>query len=410
MLQELTAGRPERLGPLNRAISAFVQWGGCHMLRWEAAGSVLLELPSGRRVRFGPSRAPSEPLLKLHNYHVIANAARRGSIGFAEAYMDGDIECSDLTALFRFFVQNRDRFERAGRGLFKVRSGARLGHLFRRNSRRGSRRNISAHYDLGNAFFAPWLDPEMIYSSGLYARGAETLEAAQQAKLDLILELLDLSPGAHMLEIGCGWGALARRAALRHGVRVEGITLSREQLAHARAEAAKAGLNEQCSFRLQDYRETRGRYDRIVAIEMIEAVGEAYWPAFFATLHDRLKPGGAAVLQAITMDEARFETYRRKADFIQSYIFPGGMLPTQSAIERHASAAGLALDRVELFGPCYARTLRDWRARFDAAWDQIGRLGFDERFRRRWEYYLAYCEAGFEEGVIDVGAYRLRKA
>jgi cyclopropane-fatty-acyl-phospholipid synthase len=250
----------------------------------------------------------------------------------------------------------------------------------------------------------------MTYSSGLFTGTAETLEDAQDAKLSLIEEFLDLDGSEEVLEIGSGWGTLARRIAASSRARVTGLTLSREQLAHSRALAAAERLDRQCQFRLEDYRDVSGTFDRVVAIEMIEAVGEEYWPRFFATLAERLKWGGTTVLQAITISEDRFEVYRRKADFIQRQIFPGGMLPTPARIEEHAAAAGLTLDRVEHFGRSYARTISEWRERFEAAWPQISSLGFDERFQRRWRYYFAYCEAGFLDGVIDVGLYRLRKA
>jgi len=373
------------------------------------AGGLTVELPNGRQIRFGDARREQRPVLRLNRYRALGKLVRRGTIGFAEAYMDGDLDCDDLTGLFRFFVANRDRFRLPGRYLFKVAKGDRAAHRARRNSRRGSQRNISEHYDLGNDFFQLWLDPDMVYSSGLYAGDSGSLEAAQSAKFQRIVDLLDLSGGEDILEIGCGWGGFARFAARAHGASVTGLTLSHEQLAHARQVAEEEQLAADCAFRLQDYRDADGRYDRIVSIEMIEAVGEEYWPEYFQVLGKRLKPGGSAVLQAITIDEHAFDEYRSSADFIQRFIFPGGMLPTRTIIRQQAEAAGLTLDHGERFGQSYARTLREWRRRFDAAWPQIARLGYDEHFRRRWRYYLAYCEAGFMEGRIDVGIYRLRK-
>jgi cyclopropane-fatty-acyl-phospholipid synthase len=410
MIEELTAGSRNLARPSARATDRLVKWFGRRLLRFEPEGAVLLTLPDGQRIRFGRPGRDAEVTLKLRNYRVLRSVALRGTIGFAEAYIDGDIDSDDLTALFGFFVRNRDRLANSGRGVFKVRLPDRLAHLRRRNSKSGSRRNISDHYDLGNDFFRPWLDADMNYSSGYYAGGAETLEAAQCAKLDVMLDMLELSGGERLLEIGCGWGAFACRAARQTGARVTGITLSREQLHHARLAAVDAGVGAACDFRYQDYRDVEGRFDRIASIEMIEAVGEDYWPRYFAVLNDRLDPGGIAVLQAITIDESRFEHYRRTPDFIQRYIFPGGMLPTPTAIATHAAVAGFRLDRQVRFGACYARTVRTWRERFEAAWPTIAELGFDERFRRRWRYYLAYCEAGFLENVIDVGIYRLRKA
>ena len=411
MITELTAGPPTRKDLLTRALTPLVTRSARRMLRWNPKGSVLVELPNGHKALFGTPGIGADAHLHINSYRVIGKALRRGTLGFAEAYIDGDIDSADLTALFRFFVHNMEGFEEAGRGLFKRRIPDKLAHRLRRNTKRGSQRNISEHYDLGNDFYRLWLDADMNYSSGIYPeRGNASLAAAQEAKLDRVLDLLELSGGEEILEIGCGWGAFARRAASGHGAHVTGLTLSREQLQHAEATAQAAGLGEACAFRLEDYRDTGGTYDRIASIEMIEAVGEENWPRYFRTLHDRLKPGGSAVVQAITIDEARYERYRRKPDFIQRYIFPGGMLPTATIIAGQAARAGLTLDRIERFGASYAKTLREWRDRFEKAWPEIARLGFDEAFRRKWHYYLCYCEAGFLEGTIDVGLYRMKKA
>ena len=410
MLNELTAGRASGQGLATRLLTPLVRWGGTRLLNWEANGSIAVELPNGQQHRFGRISGEGEPLLRLHNYRVLANAVCRGSIGFAESYIDNDIDCNDLVGLFQFFIRNQARLEASGRAWFKPRVQDRLAHLRRRNSRRGSRRNISAHYDLGNEFYRLWLDPQLIYSSALFANGARTLDEAQDHKLALIEDMLNLSGNEHILEIGCGWGAMLRRLAQGQAASVTGITLSKQQLDHARAEVTAGGLSTRCDVRLQDYRDIDAQYDRVVSIEMIEAVGEEHWRQYFQKLYDCLKPSGTAVIQSITIDESRFDAYRKKADFIQRYIFPGGMLPTPTVIEQQAEDAGLALDRVERFGQCYARTLLDWRRNFEAAWPQIERLGFDEKFRRKWRYYLAYCEAGFREGVLDVGVYRLQKA
>jgi len=282
----------------------------------------------------------------------------------------------------------------------------RISHALRTNTRRGSRRNIAAHYDLGNEFFAPWLDAGMNYSSALYT-GAETLERAQLQKLDRIGDLLALAGGERVLEIGCGWGALAERLICRYGATVCGITLSTEQLAYAKARLAGDAANGRADLRLLDYRDVDGRFDRIVSIEMIEAVGEHYWPAYFTKLRACLATGGIAVLQAITIDENRFADYRQSPDFIQRHIFPGGMLPTRAIIEREAMRAGLRLVFQHSFGDSYARTLSEWRARFLRAWPRLETLGFSQSFRRMWEYYLVYCEIGFRCGAIDVGFYKL---
>ncbi|AXS41504.1 cyclopropane-fatty-acyl-phospholipid synthase family protein [Breoghania sp. L-A4] len=410
MLEDLTVDTAARRHVLRNPLDRILKWRIIRFLRWNPVGSIVLAFPSGETVRFGRPGDEAEPFLRFRNHLAFAKIIRGGTIGFAEAYMNGDIDCTDLTGLFRFFLRNRADFERNGRRLSRARIADRLSHLMRRNSRRGSRRNIAEHYDLGNAFYELWLDPTMLYSSGLFQQGVTSLEASQEAKLHRILDLLDLSGGESILEVGCGWGAFALEAAATHGARVTGLTLSHEQLAHARERARETNLDAACDFRLQDYRDVTGTFDRVVSIEMIEAVGEAYWPQYFRVLSDRLAPGGTAVIQAITISEQRFEHYRGSTDFIQRYIFPGGMLPTPGIIEEQAARAGLTLDLSERFGLSYAATLREWARRFEAAWPEIAKLGFDEPFRRRWRYYLAYCEAGFLERAVDVGFYRLRKS
>jgi cyclopropane-fatty-acyl-phospholipid synthase len=370
------------------------------------AGRITLTMPSGLQATLGQGGVHAD--LKLRTFAVFWSALRRGSLGLAEAYMTGDVETDDLGAVFRFFIDNKARLDEAGRRRFRVRVPDRVAHRLRRNTRTGSRRNIRAHYDLGNAFYAPWLDASMTYSSAVYSATATTLEAAQEEKYRRIFSALDLKPGMRLLEIGCGWGALAERAA-KHGVHVTAITISQEQLAYAQKRVAMAGLSDAVDVRFCDYRDITGQYDRIVSIEMIEAVGEEHWPDYFTTLSDRLETGGHAVVQAITIAETAFDVYRRKADFIQRYIFPGGMLPTPRRLMEHAHTVNLDYAEIETFGPSYARTLIDWRARFSAAWPALQTLGFDERFRRMWMYYLTYCEAGFERGAIDVGLYRFRK-
>jgi cyclopropane-fatty-acyl-phospholipid synthase len=398
-------------GPTGRRsdlLSRIIVGIGERMLCWEPQGSVMVEMPDGRRILFGHAM-PGDSVLRLNTYGVIPKSIRRGTLGFAEAYIAGDIECTDLVGLFRFFSRNYPSFLSSGRALFRQSALDRVWHVLRRNTRAGSRRNITEHYDLGNAFFERWLDENLIYSSALYQNEGETLEEAQEAKLRAILDSLDMAPGMSLLEIGFGWGALATKAARRYGAQVMGITLSHEQYAHAVAAATADGLSEICRFKIEDYRDTKGQYDRLVSVEMIEAVGEENWPAYFKTIHDRLKPGGMATIQAITIDEEIFPDYQGKADFIQRYIFPGGMLPTKTIIAQQAAAAGLRFERLLAFGSSYARTLREWRLRFEEAWPEIAALGFEERFRRKWRYYLAYCEAGFLEGTIDVGLYRMTR-
>jgi cyclopropane-fatty-acyl-phospholipid synthase len=369
-------------------------------------GRLTIELPDGSRLHHAGRQPGPEATLVLHRWRPVRRLFAGGDVAFAEAYIEGDWSSPDLMALVELAAHNVDALDQKLGGLWPIRLMRRLAHLARSNSRRGSRRNIAAHYDLGNAFYAEWLDERMVYSAALYHDTRQTLESAQAAKLARIRDLLDVPAGGSVLEIGCGWGALAAEIA-GAGARVTGLTLSQEQHAHARALMEKAGLQEKVDIRLQDYRDVSGRFDRIVSIEMIEAVGEAYWPTYFAKLRECLAPGGRIVLQAITIAPERFENYRRRTDFIQSYVFPGGMLLTENAIAEQGMEAGLRLVAKESFAIGYALTLADWRRRFHAAWPRIARLGFDERFRRMWDYYLCYCEAGFRAGTIDVGFYVL---
>lgn len=373
------------------------------------AGRLHVKLPSGAAAAIGPPGAPCAASLAFKSYGAIWQMLRGGSLGFAEAYMSGEIEIDDLKALFEFYIANERSLTARLPALAVSRRRDRISHRARRNTLAGSRRNIAAHYDLGNEFYGLWLDATMSYSSAIYAEPDMSLEEAQRTKIERILSTLELRRDDRLLEIGCGWGALAEAAA-NAGARVDAITISGHQLAAARERIAAAGLDECVEIRFEDYRQTTKTYDRLVSIEMIEAVGEDNWPRYFATIADRLAPGGVGVVQAITIRESAFEDYRRNPDFIQRYIFPGGMLPTVELMRRRAAEAGLAFEIVERFGASYARTLSEWRSRFEAAWPRIAGLGFDERFRRMWLYYLIYCEVGFEQGMIDVGLYRLRKA
>ncbi|TBW40707.1 class I SAM-dependent methyltransferase [Siculibacillus lacustris] len=373
-------------------------------------GRLRVVLPDGRALeRIGSEPGP-EATLVLHRWRTLRRLITGGDIGFAEAWIDGDWTSPDLVSVIRFAARNTEVLAKAIRGSVLLRSLDRLRHVLNGNSRRGSRRNIEAHYDLGNDFYRRWLDGSMLYSSGLWDAGVTSLEGAQARKLARIGELLGLAPGDDVLEIGCGWGALAAHLAETEGVRVTGLTLSPSQLAHARTVVEARGHADRVDLRLQDYRDVTGRFDRIVSIEMFEAVGEAWWPVYFATLQRCLAPGGRAVLQIITIAEDRYETYRRDTDFIQKHVFPGGFLPSKTALATVIAAAGLRLTAVEHFGLSYAETLAEWRRRFHAAWAEIAPLGFDDRFRRLWDYYLAYCEAGFREAAIDVGLYTLESA
>lgn len=373
-------------------------------------GRLTVVTPAGARIASGPSQPGPEAVIVLHRWRTLRRLILGGDVAFAEAYVDGDWSSPDLPALIELAACNDDALRRRVSGLVPARLFNRLRHTIRLNTRRGSRRNIVAHYDLGNSFYARWLDAGMSYSSGLYRTGTESLEEAQTAKQDRIIAALDLKGGEHVLEIGCGWGGLAERLG-RLGCRVTGITLSPAQLSYARERIAAAGLSDRVDLRLEDYRDVRGTYDRIVSVEMIEAVGAAYWPTYFATLRDRLAPGGLAALQAITIADARYPFYARSPDFIQRHIFPGGMLPSPSHLAASSARVGLGLETVEVFGASYARTMAAWRQRFTETWTEIGTLGgFDEAFRRLWDFYLAYCEGGFRASAIDVGIYRLSAA
>jgi cyclopropane-fatty-acyl-phospholipid synthase len=372
------------------------------------AGQLQLVLPNGDVVRRRGSNPGPDATLRAHNWRAFWRILLEGEDGFANGYIEGDWSTPDLAHLLELGIRNETALMPQTKKRFLSFIGNRIRHMLRANTRRGSRRNIAAHYDLGNDFFNAWLDKGMSYSSALY-RGTETLEQAQEQKLDRIVQLLDLRGDERILEIGCGWGALAERLVRSFGTTVLGITLSTEQLSYARTRLATAE-RERADLRLLDYRDVAGRFDRVVSIEMIEAVGERYWPTYFAKLHTCLKDGGAVVFQAITIAEDRFAAYRKRPDFIQRRIFPGGMLPTRSIIEQEAARAGLKLVDHETFGDSYAKTLAEWRARFLRAWPHIEKLGFDSRFRGIWEYYLAYCEVGFRAGAVDVGLFKLVEA
>ena len=368
-------------------------------------GSLALTLPAGHTVVLG--RGTPCASLRLRNWKPFDAALRRGDIGFAESFIAGDWDTDSLAGVLDVAVANRDLLERAVYGRWWGGLVDRVRHLLNRNSRAGSRRNIHAHYDLGNDFYRLWLDPSMTYSSALFgAHEGRTLEQAQQAKYRRILDELGLQAGGRVLEIGSGWGGFAELAA-RDGMRVKGLTLSTEQLAYARERIARAGLADRAEFALQDYRDERERYDGIASIEMFEAVGQAYWPAYFDVLRRALAPRGRAVIQTITIADELFERYRRGTDFIQQYVFPGGMLPSPAVFEAHARRAGLRVVRSLAFGQDYARTLALWREAFASRIAEVRALGFDERFERIWEFYLAYCEAAFRHENTDVRQFTL---
>ena len=375
-----------------------------------AAGQLSVVFPNGSRRTFaGSTHGGPRAVLRINRSRTLRRLAFGGDIGFAEAYIDGDWESPDLAALLELALANE-----AHAGEFEPGPVQRLvngiRHRLRRNTPGGSRRNIAYHYDLSNAFYRLWLDEGMSYSSALFEADDQPLADAQAAKNRRLAAMLGLQPGQRVLEIGCGWGGFAIMAARDYGCRVVAITLSRAQRDYAQDRVRVAGLSDRVEIRLQDYRDVRGRFDRVASTEMFEAVGERYWPLFFRLLGERLEDGGVAALQVITIDEQRFQTYRRRPDFIQKYIFPGGMLPSPSALRDQVRASGFRLDDEFTFGAAYARTLAEWQRRFQRAWTDIEALGFDQRFKRMWEYYLAYCEAGFRAGSIDVGQFRLVKS
>jgi cyclopropane-fatty-acyl-phospholipid synthase len=373
-------------------------------------GRLTVGLPDGSRHDFaGPEPGPAGELL-LRRARSLRRFLTGGSLGFAEAYLDGDWDSPDLPRLLELLARNEAAWARhwAARGWHGWL--ARLYHRLRPNSRRGSRRNIKAHYDLGNEFYRLWLDLSMTYSSAWFSGAEQPLEAAQAAKNRRLAERIGLRPGHRLLEVGCGWGGFAELAAREFGAKVTAITISKAQHDHAAARIQAAGLNEQVEIRLQDYRDVDRRFDRIASIEMFEAVGERYWPVFFGKLRSCLTQDGMAGLQIITIADRYFETYRRGVDFIQRHVFPGGLLPSPGALEQQFRRAGLKPVDFASFGQDYARTLAAWTQRFQAAWPEVAKLGFDERFRRLWQYYLAYCEAGFRVGFTDVRQIALRVA
>jgi cyclopropane-fatty-acyl-phospholipid synthase len=378
-----------------------------------SAGTLAVTFPDGQRAHFGTGEPQAE--LRLTNWNVIRAAMTSGDIGFAETYSAGDWASSDPARVLQYFIRNRDAAERVIYGSFWGSLLYRLRHLLNRNTRTGSRKNITAHYDLGNAFYALWLDPSMTYSSALFAQAHVEphsvaapleLEQAQHAKYARVLAELALPADGRVLEIGCGWGGFAETAASA-GHRLTGLTLSPSQLAFAQDRLRRAGLS--ADLRLQDYRDEQAQYDGVASIEMFEAVGEAYWPSYFAALARALRPGGRACIQTIEIRDELFARYRVGTDFIQQYIFPGGMLPCPRVFREHAEAAGLRIVNRHTFGTHYARTLATWRARFMAQLPAVRAQGFDERFVRIWEFYLAYCEAAFAEGNTDVTQYTLAR-
>lgn len=398
---------PDALRKLS-GIPASFRLAGLMLLRAKR-GSIRFELPDRRSILFDHGLDGPHALITVHNFDFAKRAMAGGDVGFAESYMDEDWSTPNLTAVLEFFSEN---FEAAGQlavGGMVVRASNMLRHVFNRNSKAGSKRNIEAHYDLGNDFYRLWLDETMTYSSALYVAPNMTLAEAQHAKYDRIADEIGIKPDAEILEIGCGWGGFAEHAARVRGAKVTCLTISPSQREWALERIQSAGLSERVDIRLQDYRDHKGEYDGIASIEMFEAVGESYWPSYFAKVHECLKPDARAALQIITIRDELFQRYRKRADFIQRYIFPGGMLPSETALKVQTERAGLNISNSHYFGPDYAETLRVWGRAFEDRWSEIAMQGFDERFRRMWRFYLSYCEAGFDNGRINVGHFTLAK-
>ncbi|MFL5298011.1 MAG: class I SAM-dependent methyltransferase [Phenylobacterium sp.] len=373
-------------------------------------GSVTFALPSGREFQIAGSEPGPSGRLVVHDFRFMRRALATGDIGFAEGFMAGEWDTPDLSALLCVFAANWAKLHRVTMGNPLAWTFNRIRHALRANSREGARKNIHAHYDLGNAFYTRWLDPTMTYSSARYERPDQPLSEAQMAKYRALATNMGLQAGQSVLEIGCGWGGFAEFAAKEVGARVTAITISEEQFKFARARMFAQGLSERADIRFVDYRDVEGQFDRVASIEMFEAVGEQYWPAYFGKIHESLTPGGRAGLQIITIRDEDFEAYRGRADFIQNYIFPGGMLPSEERLRKVTAKAGLAWTAISRFGQDYADTLAEWHRNFDAAWGDIRHLGFDERFRKLWKFYLSYCEAGFRNERTNVVQLSLAKA
>ncbi|MEM8578095.1 MAG: cyclopropane-fatty-acyl-phospholipid synthase family protein [Pseudomonadota bacterium] len=359
-------------------------------------------LPDGRRFRAEAQNPGPVAEMHVHDADLFARLIREGDLGFCDAYLEGGWSTPDLQAFMDLVHADNESVYDGFPGMGLVRAMEKIRFWLQRNHKRQAKRNISAHYDLGNGFYSLWLDDTMTYSSGLFATGQESLEAAQRAKYASMVDEMGAQPGDHILEIGCGWGGFAEYAAAERGLKVTGLTISREQFNFARERIEKAGLSHMVDFKLQDYRDETGTYDGIASIEMFEAVGEQYWPTYFNTVRDRLKPGANATLQIITVADTRWHVYKRGVDFIQKYIFPGGMLPSPSVLRAQIARAGLLVERSVEFGKSYDITLRRWHQTFNDRWDEVAQMGFDERFRRMWNFYLTSCASTFQSANCDV--------
>ena len=359
-------------------------------------------LPDGRRFRAEGAKPGPVAELQIHDNDIFARLIREGDLGFCDAYLENAWSTPDLMAFMDLVHADNDEIYDGFPGMGIVRAWEKLRHWLRNNSKVQARKNISYHYDLGNDFYRLWLDDTMTYSSALFETGQESIEAAQRAKYAALVDAMNVKPGDHVLEIGCGWGGFAEYAAAERGLKVTGLTISQQQHDYAVQRIRDAGLSDQVDIVMRDYRDETGVYDGVASIEMFEAVGEKYWPVYFDTLRERQKPGRRATLQIITVQDRRWDVYRRGVDFIQKYIFPGGMLPSPSVLRSEITRAGLNIVGSKEFGASYSQTLRRWHETFNAKWDDISAMGFDERFRRMWNFYLCSCAGAFEGGNCDV--------
>ena len=373
------------------------------------SGRVDFVLPDGRRFRAEGKCPGPVAEITINNPEVFARLIREGDLGFSDAYLDEWWTTPDLQTFMDFIHADNDDMYDGFSGIAIVRAWEKVRFWFQSNSKRQALKNISHHYDLGNDFYSLWLDDTMTYSSALFNTGQESLENAQIAKYASMIDQMGVKPGDHVLEIGCGWGGFAEYAAKERGLKVTGLTISKEQLLYAQKRIKNKGLEDKVDLKLQDYRDEKGVYDGVASIEMFEAVGEKYWPIYFETIKHCLKPGRQATLQIITVHDARWDVYRKSVDFIQKYIFPGGMLPSPSVLRQEVTKAGLRVQHSIEFGKSYSQTLRRWFDVFNDQWDTINDMGFDDRFRRMWNFYLTSCAATFESGNCDVTQITLQK-
>jgi cyclopropane-fatty-acyl-phospholipid synthase len=359
-------------------------------------------LPDGRHFRIEGTEPGPVAELFIHDNDIFARLIREGDLGFSDAYLEGEWSSPDLQAFMDLVQGGNNALYDGFPGMGLIRAYERFRFWLQSNSKSRARKNIAYHYDLGNDFYKLWLDESMTYSSALFQSGQESLEKAQEQKYASMVDQMGAVPGDHVLEIGCGWGGFAEYAAQKRGLRVTALTISKAQHEFAVARMARLGLSDRVEIKLQDYRDETGIYDGVASIEMFEAVGEKYWPTYFSNVHARLKSGKNATLQIITVHDDRFESYRKGVDFIQKYIFPGGMLPSPSALRREVEKAGMQVQGSIEFGKSYSQTLRRWYDVFNGTWAESSKMGFDDRFRRMWNFYLTSCAGAFEGGICDV--------